>query len=162
VPKVHVPLGKLRLEVSRCRSVDVDGKPWPFGGRSELTWSELRIVDRPPVDVLDRVRPTHQEPLPSLDWLRSLACNPILALRDWLVRRYSARQRRIRRSLGITVSNLAHHAGDVFVMATDPTNPATWVRTRTQASADLAFGPADAGLPGRQLTFTARRPPGCA
>ena len=84
VPMGYVPLGKLRLGVSRCRSVDVDGKPWPFSGRSELTWCELRIVDRLPVDVLDRVRPTRQEPLPGLDWLRSLPCDPILALRDYV------------------------------------------------------------------------------
>jgi hypothetical protein len=85
----YLPLGELRQAVSHCRSVEVDGRPWPSGGRAELTWCELRIVDRLPFDVLDRVRPTPQEPLPSLDWLRFLPDDPIVALRGYVAGWYA-------------------------------------------------------------------------
>lgn len=76
-----LPLGRLRLMVSQSRSTSVDGGPWLFGGPSELTWCELRMADPLPFEVLDRVRPTPQQPLPDPDWLRFLPADPVAAMR---------------------------------------------------------------------------------
>ncbi|MEV0810914.1 hypothetical protein [Micromonospora sp. NPDC050200] len=89
VPEGYVPLGKLWKAVSQHKPISTDGSPWLFGGIGELTWCRLRIAERLPFDVLDQVRPTPQQPLPSLDWLRFLPHDPVAAVRDFLAGWYA-------------------------------------------------------------------------
>jgi photosystem II stability/assembly factor-like uncharacterized protein len=89
VPEGYVTLGELHVASSRVRSIAVDGGRWPSGGRAELVWCELTITDRLPFDLLDRVRPSPQLPLPSLNWLRVLPHDPISAVRDYVAGWYA-------------------------------------------------------------------------
>ncbi|MGC5331197.1 hypothetical protein [Micromonospora sp. DT62] len=89
VPEGYVPLGRLENTVSRYEPISIDGSAWPFDGEAELTWCQLRLAKRMPFDVLDRVRPTPQQPLPTLDWLRFLPDDPMAALRDFVAGWYA-------------------------------------------------------------------------
>lgn len=76
--------------VSHHRPGDVaEDSPFPYRLPGELTSCELRMADRLPFDVLDRVRPALQPPLPSLDWLRFLPHDPVAALRDFVAGWYA-------------------------------------------------------------------------
>lgn len=86
----YLPLGALRHSVSRHRPGDLaENSPFPYRLPGELSFCQLHIADRLPFDVLDRVRPTPQQPLPSLDWLRFLPHDPVAALREFVVDWYA-------------------------------------------------------------------------
>jgi hypothetical protein len=90
VAEGYVLLGELRHMVSHHRPLDVaEGSTFPYRLPGGLTFCKLRIADRLPFDVLDLVRPTPQQPLPSLDWLRFLPHDPIAALRDFVAGWYA-------------------------------------------------------------------------
>ncbi|MET8462433.1 hypothetical protein [Micromonospora zamorensis] len=82
-------MGELRKISSRSRALEVGNKPYPHNIRPTLVSVELAFAERLPFDLLDQVRPTRQEPLPSLDWLHTLARDPITALADFVADWYA-------------------------------------------------------------------------
>lgn len=90
LPEGYMPLGELRHMVSHHRPGDIaKDSPFPYRLPGELSFCQLHIVDRLPFDVLDRVRPTPQHPLPGPDWLRFLPHDPVTAMREFMVDWYA-------------------------------------------------------------------------
>jgi hypothetical protein len=82
VPEGCVPLGELgSLRSTGGRAGRAEWRP--------LINCELRITNPLDFDVLDRVRPTTQRPLPDIGWLRLLHLDPIAALTRYVAGWYA-------------------------------------------------------------------------
>jgi hypothetical protein len=78
--KGYIPLGTVYY---------TGGEEMYRGGSSALISCELKFQDRLDLDVLQQIRQTAQDPLPDIDWLRSLERDPLAAMTGFIARWYA-------------------------------------------------------------------------